>query len=95
MTTTRDRAIAAVIKEVQEEGVLRVTKYLAEDLTIKATRVICKGARKTDPIELRVCIGQPNYKERRYIKLLKEAGEPFPVKKVIIHRRPNQKKKRG
>ena len=29
-----------------------------------------------------VPVGKPNYRERKFIALCKEAGEPFPVKKT-------------
>jgi hypothetical protein len=66
--------------------VYKATKYLTEQLTIKATRKRFKNKiYKTGKItEIMFTIGRPNYQEREFIKLCKKSGEPFPIKKVQL-----------
>lgn len=73
---------------------IRVTKYLSDRLTVKATRPVYrrrnkyqrkKNARRTlrdDVLTIRFTVGAPNYLERRFIKDCKRAGESFPVRKI-------------
>ena len=63
----------------------RATVFLAPNLVVRATRRrYRRGPRKSDPVEIFVTIGRPNYLERDMVKDFKRAGEPFPVKKVQI-----------
>lgn len=59
------------------------TKYLSETETLKVKRI---GAidRRNRRVSLVLTFGTPNYAERAFIKKLKAAGEPFPVKKVQL-----------
>jgi hypothetical protein len=73
---------------------VRVTKYLSDKLTIKATRPVYrrrtkhqrkKSAKRTlrdDVLTIRFTVGPPNYQERVFIRDCKHAGEPFPVRKL-------------
>jgi hypothetical protein len=64
-------------------GAKKATKYLAKDFVIKATR---QGKwRKNEPSKtILFTYGRPNYAERKFIKRCKQAGEPFPVKKIQV-----------
>lgn len=58
-------------------------KYLTPTMVIKATmygNVYAKRAAHS----VRVTMGSPNYAEREFIKAVKKAGEPFPVKKIQL-----------
>jgi hypothetical protein len=59
--------------------------------TIRITRRLKPRARATRT-EFVLTIGKPNHSERKYIKMLQKAGEPFPVKKFRLKFYP---KKRG
>ena len=74
-------AVVAVVRTVLHGYARRATKYLDDHTIVRATRrgSVRKNAR-TD--ELVLTVGKPNYRERKFIKLCKEAGEPFPVKKI-------------
>jgi hypothetical protein len=68
-------------------GAIKATKYISTSETAKATRRTYKykGKSKQTPIEILFTIGNPNYKEREFIKKAKKAGEPFPIKKIQLH----------
>ena len=81
-------AVVGVVTACLEVEAKRATKYLAVDQVVRATRRDWydgkpprKGART---VEVVLTIGKPNYRERQYIKLLKAAGEPFPVKNIQL-----------
>jgi len=81
-------AVCGVVVACLEVGAKRATKYMSPDLVVRATRRDWhdgkpprKDARTTEVV---LTIGKPNYRERKHIKLLKAAGEPFPVKKVEL-----------
>lgn len=61
----------------------QATKYVSDRHTIKATRHGKFDGRDHQNIFV-VTIGRPNWREQKFIKLAKKAGEPFPIKKVQI-----------
>ena len=78
--------VGVVIEALLDVNAKRATKYLRPDFVISAQRKCFKG--KIDLrdkwVEIIVKIGKPNFAERDFIKKLKQSGEPFPVKKVIL-----------
>ena len=80
------RAIEACLLE----GARSATVYLDSKTTIKATRMFKVGKRNRQTM-LMLTIGTPNYLERKFIKLCKRAGEPFPVRKMQLKFYPNKK----
>lgn len=72
---------------ILEGGARQATKYISERETVKATLRTYKrrmhGPRPKDRTIV-VTVGPPNYLERRFIKLAKKAGEPFPIKKIQL-----------
>lgn len=62
----------------------KATKYISPKLVVKATLHGRKIDRRTGSFSILVTLGVPNYAEREYIKLLKAAGELFPVKKIQL-----------
>lgn len=71
----------------------RATWYVGPGITQKATRFRkrCGRARYETFV---VTVGQPNWRERKFIKLAKRAGEPFPIKKIQLTPWPKAKEKR-
>ena len=74
---------------ILEGGAYKAVKYFDETTTVKATRRLFKyNKRKIDKrrkcVEILFTIGIPNYEEREFIKKVKKAGEPFPVKKIKL-----------
>ena len=67
-------------------GAVKATKYISPKLVIKASRKRFNGRvdKRNRIAEILFTIGAPNYAEREYIKKLKKAKEPFPVKKVQL-----------
>lgn len=75
-------AVGAVMAVLTNDVTVKTaTKYLAPNLVVKATR-----QHKFDPRDRShtyvVTIGRPNYLEKRFVKKLIAACEPFPVKKL-------------
>ena len=70
--------------------IVRAVKYLNPNQVIRVTRrrygwkIVQAGLRA----EVLVSHCRPNYRERQYIKVLKKAGEPFPVKKIQLQLQP-------
>jgi hypothetical protein len=62
------------------------TSYLSEKQTVRATRKRYRGKprRSETETDIVLTLGRPNFVARKYIKALKKAGEPFPVKKVHL-----------
>lgn len=87
MFTASDlKAAADCIRAVLVADAHRATKFIAHNKVARATRVFNGGKppRRSENIDIRVKIGRPNNPERKFIKLCKKAGEPFPVKKVRL-----------
>lgn len=64
-------------------GWRRATVYVAPDLVVKATRRH-RPRKNSGSIEMVVTVGVPNYAEREFIKQAKRAGEPFPIKRILL-----------
>jgi hypothetical protein len=63
-------------------SVYKVTKYVSEKFTVKLTKI---GKPKKSLLkEYKLTIGTPNYLERKFIKICKKAGEPFPIKNIQL-----------
>jgi len=71
-----------VITEVIN-GAKSAIKYIDERTVVKAT-LYGKRSGHDNGLDVRVTFGAPNYAERKFIKLCKKAGEPFPVKKIQL-----------
>lgn len=67
-------------------------KYISDKEVVKATR-ISKPDKRDVQTHILLTIGRPNYAERKFVKLCKKAGEPFPVKKVQLKLYPVKKAK--
>jgi hypothetical protein len=80
-----------LFKALENPDVRRATIFVSPKLTAKATRQR-KYDRRAKAETFLVTVGVPNYLERAFIKLLKKAKEPFPVKKVQIKFWPKKKK---
>lgn len=79
------RIFSSLAKVLLDSGARRATKYLGEREVIKATRKIFR-AMSGKPVltEVQFTYGRPNYEERKFIRLVKKAGEAFPVKKIQL-----------
>ncbi len=80
-----DKAADQCVRAILYGGAVKATKYISEKLTVKATQILYKKSKPSPrAIEIRLTASRPNYDERAFIKTLKKAGEPFPVKKVQL-----------
>ena len=64
-------------------GCRAAIKFVSPKLVVKATRRH-RPDRRTSHTEILVSFGRPNCAERRFVRELQKAGEPFPVKKVRL-----------
>ncbi len=85
-----------VVATLAATGAHTATKYVSPRMVIRATRPMfgAKGKKKVPKggnFQCTLVLGKPNYRQREYIKMLKKAGEPFPVNKVIIKFPPKAK----
>ena len=83
---------AMVCSAIQATGAKTVIKIIDEKTVVKATyRFKPKGGNNRE--ELVVTFGAPDYRTAQFIKRCKQAGEPFPVKKVQLRFWPKKKVK--
>ena len=82
----RSKVFSALAECILSGGAYKATKYINEKLTVKATRKRFKGKipKNERRIEIMFTVGDPNYEERAFIKLLKKSGEPLPIKKIQV-----------
>lgn len=85
--------IGNVVKTLLESDAAKVTAFLSPNLTVKASRVMFGGRidKRDARADVRVTIGVPNYAERRFIKACKDAGEPFPIKRLQVKLPPERR----
>lgn len=84
-------AFTTVIEMLLRHNLKKATKFVSDKLTVKATSQRKPDGREASRVII-ITFGRPNYAERKYIKILKRAGEPFPVKRVQM--KPFPKKAR-
>lgn len=77
----------ALIAAVLQPNIYRATKFISPTLVIKATRRRFKGKLQNGRAKqetILLTIGKPNYLERHFIKLCRQAREPFPIKAIQL-----------
>lgn len=85
----------SVIETLVTSKAVRATKYISPTQIIRAVRTSYGGRFSRGNVEITLTIGKPNYREREFIKLCKDAGEPFPVAKIQLKFPAKKKKIRG
>lgn len=88
-------AVSSVVEAVLRFKIHRATKYISPKLVVRATVPLLYGKRRMDSKTLVLTIGTPNFLERKFIKTLIKAKEPFPVKRVIFKNPPVPRIKKG
>jgi len=71
-------------------NVRRATAYISDKFTVKATAQR-RSDKRERAVTMLVTVGAPNFVERRFIRLAKKSGEPFPIKKVQLKFWPKKK----
>jgi Ni,Fe-hydrogenase III small subunit len=73
----RSMAVAEAVEEILMNGAYKVTKYLEDKLTVKATlkRYQGKILKSRKAADIILTIGPPNYEEREKIKRAKKLGQ--------------------
>jgi hypothetical protein len=87
-------AIHNVVEACLETEARKAEIYLSTELVIRATRRHAPNNSRCNRAhhEIVLTIGPPNYAERQFIRWLKRAGEPLPVRKMQLHWYPKKKK---
>ena len=91
-TLPTDRQISDTVAQLFWGDVRKAIMYVSPTFTIKATYHNKPSSRNTRE-EVMFTWGAPNWEERKFIKLLKKAKEPFPVEKIQLKSWPEKKKK--
>lgn len=85
------KAFSQVCGSLADSDAKTAVKYIDAKTVVRATwRFKPKSRNRRE--EMVVTFGAPNYLEDKFIKKLKEAGEPFPVKKVQLKAYPKKVK---
>jgi len=85
--------LSALASAVLKFDAYQATKYLGPKLVVRATRRNFRTRSKRDRrVEILFTIGEPNYREREFIRQCGRAGEPLPIKKIQL-RTPKPKGK--
>ena len=86
MTTAT--AIAKATNALLAAKAKTATLYVSEKQTVRISRRMfgTPGRRKFSPrtVDLVVTVGRPNHQAREFIRRARQAGEPFPVKRVQL-----------
>lgn len=93
-TQTGYQAAGKVLEALIENKAHKATAYLSEKFIVNMTLKLTDGKlpRSNQNIEVVLVVGRPNYEQRKFIKLCKKAGEPFPVKKIQLKFPPKKRK---
>lgn len=80
------RYVKEVIETLLANDAHTAIKYVSPKEVVKATRRLSLGRiRKNETnVDVVLTAGRPNYAAREFIKKLVKAGEPFPVKKILL-----------
>lgn len=81
-----------ILRTLVDTGAWKATYFQSPKEIIRMT-VIGKRFKSRGNNDLHVTVGRPNYAERQYVKVLKKAKEPFPVKKLWLKYPPKKGKK--
>lgn len=84
--------LSKAIEALLSSGAHRATIFETTKSVVKATRRAYRGKFSRGTIEVTLTAGRPNYAERKVIKTLIKAGEPFPVKKAKLQFLKKKKK---
>lgn len=79
--------VALAIQAVVTRGAHSATKYISPKRVVKITQRLRAGRvlpKANENLDFVVTIGRPNYADRLFIKDAIKAGEPFPIKKILL-----------
>lgn len=78
-----ERAVARALRTIIARKARTATVILSPTQTVVVSRRH-KIDRRNTREEFVVTIGKPNYDNRAFIKAAKKAGEPFPIRNVLV-----------
>ena len=73
-----------LIKVLIDMEAVKATLYNSPKEIVRVVRKTYHGKILKGNVEIILTIGKPNFIEREFIKLCKQAGERFPIKKVQL-----------
>ena len=83
MKVTR-KSIAQAVETILEEPNVRQATVYFDERTIVRTTARARPDRRSKSTVILLTVGAPNFVERRFIRLCRQAGEPLPVRKVQL-----------
>lgn len=87
---------AQLAKTLIESDAHKATKIISDKRTIVATRRLTRGKiyknKRFPETEILFTDSRPNFENRKFIKICKRAGEPFPIKKIQLKFPPKKRK---
>ena len=93
MNNEYKKRVGDVVGMLLDTEAKKATKYVSPVFVVTATRKVYGGKinKRDKSVDIVLKIGKPNFAEREFIKLCKEAKEPFPVKRIQIKDFPKKK----
>lgn len=89
--TELERGVREVFRSTMGWGARMATYYINDRLIVRATRRMAPDGR-AKRVEMVLTYGAPNFVERRFIRLCKQAGEPLPVRRVQVKWWPKKRR---
>jgi hypothetical protein len=84
--------VQSVVTGLLVTGAHKAFQVVGEKSVVRATRKLVAGRLPTrGNAEIVLTIGTPNFKERKFIKACKKAGEKLPLRKVQLRYAPKRK----
>jgi hypothetical protein len=85
MVDDASKHVLSTVRTLVLSGAATATTFVSPTLTVRATRKRFKGkVPKRGNVEVILTIGKPNHEARAFIRTAKQAGEPFPIKKIRL-----------
>lgn len=87
------KVVASVVSMLLGTGAHTATKYLSPTRVVRATRQLFKGKinHKGQSHHIILTVGEPNSRERDFVKRCQKAAERFPVRKIQVKFPPKKK----
>jgi hypothetical protein len=81
-----NRVFGQLAEAILKNNARKATKFISNRLVVKASRRLVGGKidKRDRLVQIHFTLGPANYQERQFIKNAKQAGEPLPVRKVLL-----------
>jgi hypothetical protein len=83
--------VSRAVEDLLRSGARTAVRYVSDRAVVRATHRH-RPTRRARTVELVLTIGQPNAREREFIRRCRKAGEPLPVRKTQLRHWPKKRK---